>query len=96
MNMKMLIFLIFQLSLIQVILILPKETRNQLFLKYAKKISYDTIDVGTMDSYLEAIPYEKEKIEELKNKYNFPDSYNLINDTNAKVNIKDQKSCGCC
>ena len=92
----MLIFLIFQLSLIQVILILPKETRNQLFLKYAKKISYDTIDVGTMDSYLEAIPYEKEKIEELKNKYNFPDSYNFINDTNAKVNIKDQKSCGCC
>ena len=86
--------LIFTLLLIEVILILPDETRNEFFKKYAKSLSQEII----FEEYLEkdSIPYEKEEIDNLIKKYNFPESYNFINDTNPSVHVKNQENCGCC
>lgn len=75
---------------------LPDEKRKELFDLYAKKLSLDNAD----DLYLEADPtgirYDKSKIEELIKKYNFPSSYNFIEDKGAPVHIKNQGKCGCC
>ena len=75
---------------------LPDEKRKELFDLYAKKLSLDNAD----DLYLEADPtgirYDKSKIDELIKKYNFPSSYNFIEDKGAPVHIKNQGKCGCC
>ena len=36
------------------------------------------------------------KLSKIINKYNFPASYNLIEDVNPPIHIKNQESCGCC
>ena len=40
--------------------------------------------------------YDPEKIKEIIKKYNFPETYNFIEDLNPPVIIKNQKYCGCC
>lgn len=94
--MRNLTFLIFNLLIFQTILILPDEVRKQFFLQYAKEITLETKTDDYLDTYLDAINYDKKKIEELIKKYNFPDSYNFVNETNAEVHVKNQKKCGCC
>ena len=94
--MKVFTFLISQFLLLHVISLLPDKTRSQLFLKYAKEISIDLMDDEIFETYLEEIPYNKTKIAELIKEYDFPESYNFPKETNAKINIKNQESCGCC
>ena len=40
--------------------------------------------------------YDPEKIKEIIKKYNFPETYNFIEDLNPPVIIKNQEYCGCC
>ncbi len=40
--------------------------------------------------------YDPEKIKEIINKYNFPESYNFIEEVNPPVYVKNQEYCGCC
>lgn len=94
--MKVLIFLVSQFWILHVISLLPDKTRNQLFLKYAKEISIEASNDDIFETYLEAIPYNKTKIAEIIKEYDFPESYNFLNETNATINVKNQESCGCC
>lgn len=94
--MKIIILLIFGLLLNQALLILPDETRNKFLRKYAKEISPDIITEEILDLEADSISYDKQKIEDLIKKYNFPQSYDFINETDPILDIKDQKSCGCC
>ena len=94
--MRTLAFLIFNLLIFQTILILPDEVRKQFFLQYAKEITPETKTDDYLDSYLDSIAYDKGKIEELMVRYNFPESYNFINETKANVHVKNQENCGCC
>ena len=94
--MKIIFCYIYTLLIFQVFLKLPDEKRKELFDKYAKKLSLDNND----DLYLEADPtgiqYDKSKIDELIKEYNFPSSYNFIENKGVPVHIKDQGKCGCC
>ena len=40
--------------------------------------------------------YDIDKIKEIIEKYDFPETYNFIEDVNPPVHIKNQESCGCC
>ena len=94
MNLHM--FLIFYLSLSQVNLLLPIEKREELFHKYAKKISGENLNDFYLEPFQESMSYDKAKIDDLIQKYSFPSEYNFIEKKGAKVHIKDQESCGCC
>lgn len=94
--MRTLAFLIFNLLIFQTNLILPDEVRKQFFLQYAKEITPETKTDDYLDSYLDSIAYDKGKIKKLMDKYNFPKSYNFINETGANVHVKNQNNCGCC
>jgi C1A family cysteine protease len=94
--MRTLAFLIFSLLIFQTILILPDEVRKQFFLQYAKEIIPETKIDDYLDSYLDSIAYNKIKIKELMDKYDFPESYNFVNATEANVHVKNQKNCGSC
>ena len=94
--MKVISFLVFGLLIGQVILLLPEETWNLFFKKYVKEVSHINIEEEFFDTELESISYDKAKIKELMKKYNFPEYYDFIEDTNATVHVKNQESCGCC
>jgi len=44
----------------------------------------------------QSLIYDPQKIKEIINKYNFPESYNFINEVKPTVHIKNQENCGCC
>ena len=94
--MKVISFLVFGLLIGQVILLLPEETRNLFFKKYVKEVSHINIEEEFFDTELVSISYDKAKIKELMKKYNFPEYYDFIEDTNATVHVKNQEICGCC
>ena len=96
-------FNIILLFLLLISYIQPQLTdteREYLLKKYTKKIIINKKNHLTPFNsfYYEPsdITYESSKIKEIINKYNFPESYNFIEDTKASINIKDQKSCGSC
>ena len=83
----------------QVNSILPDEKKQELLDKYAKIILEEEDDIYFDVNYNllgAGYSYDITKIQELFSKYNFPSSYNFVEDTNATVHIKNQKSCGCC
>ena len=95
--MKIFILLIGYLTFIQVNLLLPREKKEELFLKYAKEIiDEDLINDFYLEPFQDLISYDKAKIDELLKNYNFPSEYNFIEDKKPKVHIKNQESCGCC
>ena len=91
------IFLIFQIHSR-----LTEEERRNLLNKLTKKISmkdiYESTKKNLNEKYLrdEGIPYDKEKIDEIIKKYDFPQNYNYLEDTKCPTVVKDQASCGCC
>ena len=91
----MLAIFIFQLLIFQVILIFHGEKGKNLFLKYVKEVSPNTIFEDDLE-ISKSIPYEKSKVEELFKKYNFPKSYNFFENTTITPIIKEQGHCGSC
>ena len=94
--MKAISLLVSELLIVEVILLLPEETRNLFIKKYAKEISPLNIVEEYFEKEFDSISYDKAKIEELLEKYDFPKYYDFIEDTNATVHVKNQESCGCC
>ena len=95
--------LLFLLTIIQVQLILPPEKREELLNKLAKKISPSDLDKNIFDyeeyfyeESFQQMKYNVSDIQALMAKYNLPENYNYLNESNATINIKDQENCGCC
>jgi len=97
---------IFFLIIIQVQLNLRAEKRQELIDKLTTKISI--IDIAQnpeeieddeyifQDDTFQQMKYNLTYIRELLQKYNFPESYNYLNETGAEKIVKNQESCGCC
>ena len=79
---------------------LTQKERENLLKKYTKKIDRNNQNHLTplKDYYVDPseITYDSSKIREIIKKYNFPENYNFIEETNAPIHIKDQKNCGAC
>ena len=78
---------------------LTQKERENLLKKYTKKIDRNNQNHLTPLKYYvvpSEITYDSSKIREIIKKYNFPENYNFIEETNAPIHIKDQKYCGCC
>ncbi len=80
---------------------LPERERKNLLEKIFKRNNPN--DFEKWNSFAKAkndgeeMPkYKPEKIKEVIQKYNFPESYNFIEDVNPPVHIKNQEKCGCC
>ncbi len=91
--------LIFAIS--EVHLLLSEEKRQELLNKYTKKISFDELNkiqnsYDHLNTLKDSIDYNPAEIAKIISDYNFPESYNFIEDTNATIHIKDQAYCGCC
>ena len=86
----MLAIFIFFLSASKVFPIIPENQKKELFLKYVKETHEEDY------TFQDSIPYSKDKIKELFQKYNFPDSYSFFEDTFAHPKIKQQGYCGNC
>ena len=100
---KNLFFILLLLFLTNIYSKMTDEERDYLLNKLTKKITIENIeDLKTFKEKSDStklkdgIPYNKTKIEEILNKYGFPQNYNFIETTSASVNIKDQGRCGCC
>ena len=97
---------IFFLIIIQVQLNLRAEKRQELIDKLTTKISI--IDIAQnpeeieddeyifQDDTFQQMKYNLTYIRELLQKYNFPESYNYLNETGAEKIVKNQENCGCC
>ena len=71
---------------------LLKRTSKPIFEEYIKEQNYDRLEKGKDISF----KYNKDKIKEIINEYNFPQNYNFFEDSNAEINVKQQGSCGAC
>ena len=91
----MLAIFVFQSLIFQVFLIFNGEKGKYHFLKYIKEVSSNDIFKNDLEAH-ETIPYEKTKIEELLNNYNFPKTYNFFENSTINPIIKNQGSCGSC
>ena len=81
--------------------ILPEEERKKLFDQYVTKVSLENFEESKLNLNSNSdddisLHYDKTKIDELIKNYNFPSSFNFIQNTSAPVLIRDQQSCGCC
>ena len=95
--MKVYAFLFYLLFFHPVKLLLPEGKKKELFLKFVKETSPNTVNEDLLyDSELESIPYNKDQIDSLIQRYNFPSEYNFITSVGANVHIKEQKNCGSC
>ena len=78
---------------------LTNEQRKILLKKVTKFISIkdeqDFLDTSD-DISNNTITYNPSKIKEILKKYNFPESYNFIEEEKPTVHIKDQNDCGSC
>ena len=68
----------------KVFLLIPENQKKELFLKYVKETHEEDY------TFQDSIPYSKDKIKELFQKYNFPDSYSFFEDIFAHPKIKQQ------
>ena len=79
---------------------ISNKEREYLLNKYTKKIDRNNQNLlaPLKDFYYNSseIIYESSKIQEIIKKYNFPEKYNFLEETNATIHIKDQKSFGAC
>ena len=77
------------LLIFQVILKLPDVERQKLLEKYAKKISANNVNELLYLQPDSGLKYDKSKIDEIIQKYNFPSEYNFIKATGVPVHIKN-------
>ena len=79
---------------------MTKEERESLLKKISKPIREENIVVQQLDSLINekdvSFRYDKDKIKQIMNQYNFPINYNFFEDTNAEINVKNQGNCGSC
>ena len=91
------IFLIFQINSK-----MTEEERKRLLNKLTKKISIKNINElkqKKLEEKLyqaETILYDKEKIDGILEKYDFPQNYSFLDATSCPTVVKDQGMCGCC
>ena len=100
---KILLFLIFAfLLLFQINSKMKEEERQYLLNKLTKKISIEDGEIKSLKEKFfsrtlkDSIPYDNAKIEEILDKYGFPQNYSYLEETNLTAIIKDQEYCGCC
>ena len=81
---------------------MTEEKRKNLLNKVTKKIDLINYNIyhpfTPFNNFYQRgeITYDPNKIKEIINENNFPESYNFFNDENVTPIIKDQKSCGSC
>ena len=79
---------------------MTKEERESLLKKTSKPIFEGNMRELKLDRKVSekdiSFKYDRDKIKEILNKYNFPTNYSFFEDTKAQINVKDQASCGSC
>ena len=81
---------------------LTDEERQNLLEKVFKKKNKPEFEKwffpakDTNDEEEKSLIYDPQKIKAIINKYNFPESYNFIDEVKQTVHIKNQENCGCC
>ena len=100
-NLISLIILLFLLFLINSKM--SEEKRKYLLNKYAKKINLEKGDVADelkkkyySKNLKDTINYDPAVIESIIEQYEFPSSYNYLEENNITAIVKDQAYCGCC
>ena len=100
-NLISLIILLFLLFLINSKM--SEEKRKYLLNKYAKKINLEKGDVADelkkkyySKNLKDTINYDPAVIESIIEQYEFPNSYNYLEENNITAIVKDQAYCGCC
>ena len=97
--------LLFYLFIFQVQTILRTETRlellNLLTEKISKSDSEKDFNEKLFDKYFESDSFQKmtyniAEIKLLMDQYDLPENFNYLTETKAKIEVKDQGSCGCC
>ena len=80
---------------------MTEEERSYLLKKLTKKISDSDEASKLKEKYYsrnlkDQISYDKAKIEEIISKYEFPSTYNYLEEESCPTVVKDQMYCGCC
>ena len=79
---------------------MTNEEREFLLKKTSKTITEDIVIRQQLDKLINekdiSFKYDRDKIKEILNKYNFPTNYSFFEDTNAEKKVKDQIGCGAC
>ena len=71
---------------------LLKKTSKPIFEEKVRELKLDRL-VSEKDI---SFKYDRDKIKEILNKYNFPTNYSFFEDTKAQINVKNQAQCGSC